>query len=180
LDKPAVIADWELFCETMPYDDFVSNFINRDSVVYHVPLKDELFGSLCPINNRISIEPVIKVSRKNKKDDVRKGNSLPFSNFDPAMFNSLPIQKARSTASVVHSGNMNLQIPPPREIISDDAIPSNPAELQAQFYKYIAGLKPDPTITIKRVTQLLKKADENLKTTGNKAELVARLFIICQ
>lgn len=173
-NKPHVVADWELFANSMPTDDFVENYINRDSVVWHVPLKDDLFGELCIINTRANIEPVVKVARSTSNVGKKVKKDFENCTFDPEMFNGLPIQKAKSTSSVIHSGNMNFPIPLPRVLIADDAIPSNPAEIQTQFYKWIDRMVPDASVTTKRLQQLLKKADTKLKTSGPKRDLLTR------
>lgn len=155
------LDEWQRFKEKMPVDDNVINYINREETTWHIPLEKELFGSLCAVDTTTIVPPVVRVYRKANKGDKKKdskNNHLEnITNFDREVFNHLPIQVAESTASVIHSGNKKMIIPEPRNVISDAAVPVDPASKEDQLFKYIMNLGDKHSA--QTLNQLVKEAN---------------------
>mmetsp|Transcript_9710 Transcript_9710/g.13363 ORF Transcript_9710/g.13363 Transcript_9710/m.13363 type:complete len:349 (+) Transcript_9710:1536-2582(+) len=143
-------VDWNSFLETVPKSDFATQFVHESGIL-HVPLKNVLFG-FCSIDTDTSVPPL----ESNKRTHDGK-----------------PIKERRTTSNVPHSNDTARKKPrialnPADE--RDEIILS--ASDRADYIKNIAKLVVKK-ISKKQLVTLLTEV--NLKTSGNKEDMLARL-----
>lgn len=193
MEKPNVIRSWEQFDRIMPStnsaQDFVSNPQNASSTTsimnqwldsdprlsqvkqfdqmmeapdnLHIPLKLKLFGDYVVIDLDRYVGTVKKITRN---DDI---------------FDGKPIQQARSTASVRHSGNFHKPVLPSKIITANayDIIDTLNDNDRFNEYKRRIGLFDSQSKTLEELVRLYKIVDPDTDTSKwKKPDAWARYY----
>lgn len=157
-DQDIISAGWDSFERLAPQSDSAAEYV-RDNPL-HVPLLDELFGG-------ISIDAVAPVAALVSRP--RKAEDLP---------------KARTTASVRHSGNFEKVIPNPRVYEKDFLLSKE--ELAEKNVDMILTLSAAESKTnmlkaliIEANDSITDKKLKRMPVTGTKPQLLERYDFCC-